>query len=193
MMSKKLSVKLSLLAAGLVLSVGAWAGPKVEMQTSLGRIVIELDEEKAPISTKNFLAYTKDNFYAGTVFHRVIPGFMIQGGGFNQDMEQKPTKSPIANEAKNGLKNARGTIAMARTNDPQSATAQFFINHKDNVALDYPSRDGWGYAVFGKVTEGMNIVDKIANVPTGPFNRNFPTDVPIEPVVIKSVKIISEK
>ncbi|MBK9445730.1 MAG: peptidyl-prolyl cis-trans isomerase [Betaproteobacteria bacterium] len=183
----------SLLAAGLALSVAAWAGPKVEMQTTLGRIVIELNQDKAPISTQNFLAYTKDNFYTDTVFHRVIPGFMIQGGGFNKEMEQKATKTPIANEAKNGLKNARGTIAMARTNDPQSATAQFFINHKDNTPLDFPSRDGWGYAVFGKVVEGMDVVDKIAAVPTGPFNRFFPTDVPIDPVVIKSVKVISEK
>lgn len=185
--------KISLLMAGLALSVAAWAGPKVEMQTSLGRIVIELDQEKAPVSTANFLAYTKDDFYTNTIFHRVISGFMIQGGGFTIDMEQKPTKKPIANEAKNGLKNARGTIAMARTNDPQSATAQFFINHRDNFPLDYPSRDGWGYAVFGKVIQGMDVVDKIAAVSTGPYNRFFPSDVPIEPVVIKSVKIISEK
>ena len=136
--------KISLLAAALSLSVAAWAGPKVEMQTSLGRIVIELDDAKAPGSTKNFLAYVQDGFYNGTVFHRVIPNFMIQGGGFTADMTQKPTKAPIQNEAKNGLKNARGTIAMARTQDPHSATAQFFINHIDNVMLDYPSRDGWG-------------------------------------------------
>jgi len=183
--------KISLLAAALSLSVAAWAGPKVEMQTSLGRIVIELDDAKAPGSTKNFLAYVQDGFYNGTVFHRVIPNFMIQGGGFTADMTQKPTKAPIQNEAKNGLKNARGTIAMARTQDPHSATAQFFINHIDNVMLDYPSRDGWGYAVFGKVTEGMDVVDKIAQVRAG--NRGMHQNVPVEPVVIQSVKVISEK
>ena len=183
--------KISLLAAALSLSVAAWAGPKVEMQTSLGRIVIELDDAKAPGSTKNFLAYVQDGFYNGTVFHRVIPNFMIQGGGFTADMTQKPTKAPIQNEAKNGLKNARGTIAMARTQDPHSATAQFFINHVDNVMLDYPSRDNWGYAVFGKVTEGMDVVDKIAQVRTG--NRGMHQNVPVEPVVIQSVKVISEK
>ncbi len=183
--------KISLLVAALSLSVAAWAGPKVEMQTSLGRIVIELDDAKAPGSTKNFLAYVQDGFYNGTVFHRVIPNFMIQGGGFTADMTQKPTKAPIQNEAKNGLKNARGTIAMARTQDPHSATAQFFINHIDNVMLDYPSRDGWGYAVFGKVTEGMDVVDKIAQVRAG--NRGMHQNVPVEPVVIQSVKVISEK
>ena len=183
--------KISLLVAALSLSVAAWAGPKVEMQTSLGRIVIELDDAKAPGSTKNFLAYVQDGFYNGTVFHRVIPNFMIQGGGFTADLTQKPTKAPIQNEAKNGLKNARGTIAMARTQDPHSATAQFFINHRDNVMLDYPSRDGWGYAVFGKVTEGMDVVDKIAQVRAG--NRGMHQNVPVEPVVIQSVKVISEK
>ncbi len=183
--------KISLLVAALSLSVAAWAGPKVEMQTSLGRIVIELDDAKAPGSTKNFLAYVQDGFYNGTVFHRVIPNFMIQGGGFTADLTQKPTKAPIQNEAKNGLKNARGTIAMARTQDPHSATAQFFINHIDNVMLDYPSRDGLGYAVFGKVTEGMYVVDKIAQVRAG--NRGMHQNVPVEPVVIQSVKVISEK
>ncbi len=183
--------KISLLVAALSLSVAAWAGPKVEMQTSLGRIVIELDDAKAPGSTKNFLAYVQDGFYNGTVFHRVIPNIMIQGGGFTADLTQKPTKAPIQNEAKNGLKNARGTIAMARTQDPHSATAQFFINHIDNVMLDYPSRDGWGYAVFGKVTEGMDVVDKIAQVRAG--NRGMHQNVPVEPVVIQSVKVISEK
>ena len=183
--------KLSLLAAAMVLTVSAWAGPKVEMQTSLGRIVIELDEAKAPATVKNFVAYVNEGFYNGTVFHRVIPNFMIQGGGFTADMAQKPTKAPIQNEAKNGLKNARGTIAMARTQDPHSATAQFFINHIDNIMLDYPSRDGWGYAVFGKVTEGMDVVDKIAQVKTG--NRGGHQNVPAEPVVIQSAKVISDK
>lgn len=183
--------KLSLILAAMALSVSAWAGPKVEMQTNLGRIVIELDEAKAPATVKNFVAYVNDGFYNGTVFHRVIPNFMIQGGGFTADMSQKPTKAPIQNEAKNGLKNARGTIAMARTQDPHSATAQFFINHIDNTMLDYPSRDGWGYAVFGKVTEGMDVVDKIAQVKTG--NRGGHQNVPTEPVIIQSVKIISDK
>ena len=185
--------KVSLLAAALTLSVAAWAGPKVEMVTTLGRIVIELDQEKAPISVKNFLGYVQEGFYNGTVFHRVIPGFMIQGGGLTADMDEKPTRGAIQNEAKNGLKNVRGSIAMARKPDPNSATAQFFINHKDNVPLDYPSRDGWGYAVFGKVVEGMDVVDKIAATPTGPYNSRFPSDVPITPVVIKSAKVISEK
>jgi len=183
--------QISLLAAGLLLSVAAWAGPKVALQTNLGRIVVELDAEKAPESVKNFLAYTNEGFYDGTVFHRVIPGFMIQGGGFNKDMDMKTTKAPIQNEAKNGLRNARGTIAMARTQNPHSATAQFFINHNDNLPLDYPSRDGWGYAVFGKVTEGMDVVDKIAQVKTG--NRGMHQNVPLEPVVIQSAKVISEK
>ena len=183
--------KLSLLVAAMVLTVSAWAGPKVEMQTNLGRIVIELDEAKAPATVKNFVAYVNEGFYNGTVFHRVIPNFMIQGGGFTPDMAQKPTKAPVQNEAKNGLKNARGTIAMARTQDPHSATAQFFINHIDNMMLDYPSRDGWGYAVFGKVTEGMDVVDKIAQVKTG--NRGGHQNVPTEPVIIQSAKIISDK
>jgi cyclophilin family peptidyl-prolyl cis-trans isomerase len=161
------------------------------MQTSAGKMVIELDQDKAPGTVKNFLAYANDGFYNGTVFHRVIPGFMIQGGGFTADMTQKPTKSPIQNEAKNGLKNARGTLAMARTGDPHSATAQFFINHNDNGPLDYPSRDGWGYAVFGKVVEGMDVVDKIAQVRTA--NKGFHQNVPVDPVTIQSVKVISEK
>ena len=185
--------KVSVLVAAMALSLAAWAGPKVELVTSLGRIVVELDQEKAPISVKNFIGYVQDGFYNGTVLHRVIPGFMIQGGGLTADMEEKPTKGAIQNEAKNGLKNVRGSIAMARKPDPNSATAQFFINHNNNTPLDYPSRDGWGYAVFGKVTEGMDIVDKIAATPTGPYNRFYTSDVPITPVVIKSAKVISEK
>jgi cyclophilin family peptidyl-prolyl cis-trans isomerase len=186
--------KLSLVAAALTLSVAAWAGPKVEMQTSLGKIVIELDDVKAPVSTKNFLAYTQDGFYNGTVFHRVIPGFMIQGGGFTADMSQKPTKAPIQNESKNGLKNVRGTIAMARTQDPHSATAQFYINHRDNASLNAADGSGpnaFGYAVFGAVVEGMEVVDRIAQVKTG--NKGFHQNVPLEPVTILSVKVISEK
>ncbi|MGE5384252.1 MAG: peptidylprolyl isomerase [Betaproteobacteria bacterium] len=166
--------------------MAAWAAPTVEMTTSMGKIVIELNSEKAPKSTANFLRYARDGFYQGTLFHRVIPGFMIQGGGFDEAMSQKPTRPPIENEAANGLSNQRGSIAMARTNNPNSATAQFFINHVDNRNLDYPSFDGWGYAVFGKVIQGMDVVDKIAKVPTR-------QDVPQTPVVIQSVKIISEK
>ena len=164
----------------------AWAaGTQVLMQTSAGDITIALDEEKAPQTVANFLAYVDAGFYDGTVFHRVIPGFMIQGGGLTADLEKKPTRDPIENEARNGLKNARGSIAMARTGDPHSATAQFFINHRDNDNLDYPSFDGWGYAVFGEVTAGMDVVDAIAQVPTGA--RAGRRDVPLETVTIESV------
>ncbi|WP_028994552.1 peptidylprolyl isomerase [Azonexus hydrophilus] len=182
---------IGIIAALTLSSASAWAAPTLELQTSMGRIVVELDAEKAPKSSANFLQYARDGFYNGTIFHRVIPGFMIQGGGFDASMNKKSTREPIENEAKNGLKNRRGTIAMARTMDPHSATAQFFINHNDNLPLDYPSRDGWGYAVFGKVTEGMDVVDKIAKVPTA--NVGMHGDVPRTPVVIQNVKIISEK
>lgn len=158
--------------------------PRVALETSKGRIVLELDPANAPLSTDNFLAYVDDGFFDGTIFHRVIRGFMIQGGGFTEDMNKMPTQAAIPNEAKNGLKNGRGTIAMARTNDPHSATAQFFINTVDNVALDYPSGDGWGYAVFGKVVEGMETVDAIEGVKTG-FSRGM-GDVPSEAVIIES-------
>ena len=157
------------------------------METNKGVIRIELFEDKAPITTKNFIDLATKGFYDGVIFHRVIDGFMIQGGGFTKDMGEKPTGTQIPNEAKNGLKNTRGTIAMARRAEPHSATAQFFINHKDNSALDYPSRDGWGYAVFGKVTQGLEVVDKIAKVRTG--NRGMFQVVPVEPVVIQSVKV----
>jgi len=153
----------------------------VILTTSLGEIKIELDAEKAPISSENFLAYVDDGFYDGTIFHRVISGFMVQGGGMTPDMRQKPTKAPIKNEADNGLKNDRGTIAMARTADVNSATAQFFINHRDNDFLNHGARD-FGYAVFGHVVDGMDVVDKIAAVPTGPG------DVPTEAVVIESAR-----
>ena len=182
----------SLLAATLLaIATLASAAPTVEMQTSAGRMVIELNAEKAPITVENFLKYAKDGYFNGTIFHRVIDGFMIQGGGFTPAMEEKKTGKPIQNEAKNGLKNQRGTIAMARRPDPHSATAQFFINQKDNVFLDYPGQDGWGYTVFGKVTQGMDVVDKIAKVKTG--NRGGHQDVPLDPVVIESVKILSDK
>ena len=183
--------KLAMLGAGLMLSASALASPSVEMQTSMGSIVIELNSEKAPITVKNFLQYAKDGFYNGTIFHRTIEGFMIQGGGFTKDMNEKPTAGEIKNEASNGLKNERGSIAMARRQDPNSASSQFFINHKDNTSqLDYPLNNG-GYAVFGKVTQGMDVVDKIAKVPTG--NKGMHQNVPIEPVIIQSVKIISDK
>jgi len=179
------------LTAGLVLATTAFATPTVELQTSMGRIVIELESEKAPKTVQNFLQYTKDGFYNGTVFHRVIDGFMIQGGGFTKDMEQKPTNAQIINESRNGLKNERGTIAMARRAEPHSATSQFFINLVDNGSrLDYPLNGG-GYAVFGRVTQGLDVVDKIAKVPTG--DRTMHQNVPLEPVVIQSVKIISDK
>lgn len=161
--------------------------PVVTMETSLGNIKIELFEKEAPISVKNFLGYVKSGFYSGTIFHRVINGFMIQGGGFTTDLKQKATNSPIKNEAANGLKNDRGTIAMARTGAPDSATAQFFINVKNNDSLNRPNPDGFGYAVFGKVIEGMDVVDKIKSVKT--ITRGFP-DVPEQQVVIRSVKVV---
>ncbi len=160
--------------------------PVVVMETTKGTITIELDRTKAPVTVANFLQYVDDGFYAGTIFHRVMPEFMIQGGGFTPGMNRKPTRRPIKNEAKNGLKNKRGTIAMARTGDPHSATAQFFINVVDNAALDYPSRDGWGYCVFGKVVDGMDVVDKIKSVETGTEGQY--KNVPKEDVIIKSVK-----
>jgi cyclophilin family peptidyl-prolyl cis-trans isomerase len=169
--------------------------PRVKLETSMGDIVIELDSQKAPITVKNFLQYTEEGFYDGKIFHRVMKDFMIQGGGFTPDMKDKPTHEPIVNEANNGLKNLKGTIAMARTNNPNSATAQFFINHKNNPALDYPQRGG--YAVFGKVIQGIDVVDAIANVKTTtkPATRNGqPTDlenVPVETVLIKSATLIA--
>ncbi|MBU0751249.1 MAG: peptidyl-prolyl cis-trans isomerase [Gammaproteobacteria bacterium] len=167
------------------------ANPQVELKTNRGAITIELYADKAPKTVENFLQYVKDGFFVGTIFHRVIDNFMIQGGGFTPDMKQKDTRATIQNEAKNGLKNQTGTLAMARTSDPHSASAQFFVNLKDNTFLDYPSRDGWGYAVFGKVTQGMDVVNLIAKVPTG--NAGFHQNVPTTPVVIESVKLLSEK
>ena len=164
---------------------------KVRLETTMGDIIIELNEEAAPVTTKNFLRYVQEDFYNGTVFHRVIPDFMIQGGGFTEEMAQKETHAPIANEADNGLKNERGAIAMARTNNPDSATAQFFINHTNNDFLNYVENNNPGYAVFGKVIEGMETTDKIAAVRTA--NRMGMEDVPVEPVIIKSTKIISDK
>jgi cyclophilin family peptidyl-prolyl cis-trans isomerase len=162
----------------------------VKLQTSMGDIVIEPNEQAAPVTVKNFLEYVEEGFFDGTIFHRVIPGFMIQGGGFTVEMARKETRSPITNEGSNGLSNERGTVAMARTGDPNSATAQFFINHIDNDFLDYVENVNPGYAVFGKVTEGMDVVDSIAKVET--TTRAGMPDVPVEPVLIKSAKVVSQ-
>lgn len=169
----------------LLLSGASFAGTKVHMKTNMGTIVIELENQKAPNTVKNFLSYVKSGFYNGTIFHRVIDNFMIQGGGYTKSMQKKSTRKPIKNEAQNGLKNLRGTLAMARTADPHSATAQFFINVKDNDFLDFttPVGSGWGYAVFGKVIKGMDTVDKIKKVPTGQKGR----DVPNKVVIIEKV------
>ena len=163
---------------------------KATIETSMGSITLELDDEKAPVTVANFLAYAKAGHYDGTIFHRVIDGFMIQGGGFTKSMDQKPTKAPIRNEAANGLRNARGTIAMARTMVVDSATSQFFINLVDNTFLDYrgPDPRTFGYAVFGKVTDGMDVVDRIAKVKTGFAGPH--QNVPEEPVVIKKVHLV---
>ena len=176
----------AIVAAAALFASGSALAQKVRFQTTMGDIVVELDAQKAPKSVANFEQYVKSGFYDGTIFHRVIDNFMIQGGGMTPDMKEKRTLSPIANESQNGLRNVRGTLAMARTPAPDSATAQFFINVKDNAFLDQPtSKDGYGYAVFGKVIEGMDVVDKIKVVPTGPG------DVPNETIVIKKATVES--
>ena len=188
-------MRLHAMLIGLLLSLAGWTSahsqqnPVVQIETSMGNIKIELFADKAPITVKNYLNYVEKQFYDGTLFHRVIPNFMIQGGGINPDMSAKTTEKPIKNESGNGLKNSRGTLAMARTNLPNSATAQFFINLRDNRKLD-PDRapDGWGYCVFGKVIEGMDVVDKIQDVPTTAVEEH--KNVPKEPVVIKSIRKI---
>ncbi|MCW5220527.1 peptidylprolyl isomerase [Verminephrobacter aporrectodeae] len=162
--------------------------PKVRLLTSMGEIVLQLDPDKAPKTVENFLTYVKARHYDGTVFHRVIDGFMIQGGGYTADMQLKPTRSPIPLEASNGLKNLRYTVAMARTGEPNSATSQFFINVRDNASLDAPNPDGHGYAVFGKVLSGTEVVDKIRVVPTG--NKGALQNVPITPVTIDSATLV---
>jgi cyclophilin family peptidyl-prolyl cis-trans isomerase len=186
-MRKSSFITLITLLTSILLMPVASAASQVIMETSMGTIVLELNEQKAPKTVENFLDYVRDDFYEGTVFHRVIDGFMIQGGGFTQDFQQKPTRAPILNEADNGLKNTRGTIAMARTADPHSATAQFFINVTDNPFLDHPNPDGWGYTVFGRVVEGMDVVDAIARVPT--TSRQGHQNVPVESVVIENVEV----
>jgi cyclophilin family peptidyl-prolyl cis-trans isomerase len=170
----------------------AAANPQVELRTTVGAIVLELDPAAAPKTVENFVQYVKDGHYNGTVFHRVIPGFMIQGGGFTPDMREKPTRPPIRNEAGNGLRNATGSVAMARTPDPHSATAQFFINVADNRSLDFraPTAEGHGYAVFGKVVKGMDVVNRIVKVPTG--RRGSHDDVPVKPVIIERAHLIGE-
>lgn len=166
--------------------------PRVKLQTNQGEMIIELDAEKAPKTVENFLTYVREGFYDGTIFHRVINNFMIQGGGFDADMKQKQTHAPVDNEADNKLKNDLYTLAMARTSDPHSATAQFFINTANNDFLNFtsPTPNGWGYAVFGKVVEGTEVVDKIKSVKTG--NKGFHQDVPAEDVVIEHASIIEE-
>lgn len=166
---------------------------KVKFETSLGAFVVQLNAAKAPVTVENFLSYVKEGHYDGTIFHRVIPGFMAQGGGYTADFKQKPTHKPIKNEADNGLLNKRGTIAMARTPDPNSASSQFFINYVDNAFLDYKSStpQGWGYAVFGEVVEGMNVVDEMAKIPTGPGGP-MPSDVPKTPIVVNKATVVTQ-
>lgn len=186
-------------AVSLVLaSIGvatANSGDKVmvEMHTSKGLITLELDAEKAPVTVANFIEYVNSGHFDGTIFHRVIPGFVIQGGGLESGMKEKPTQAPIENEADNGLKNVTGSICMARTNDPHSATSQFFINLKDNQFLDHTEKSpqGWGYAVFGQVTDGMDVVEAIAAVQTG--NAGFHQDVPVEDIVVEKVTITDQE
>ena len=184
-------LKTFILALAFGLSLNAWAAkPQVELKTTMGTIVVELDPEKAPQTVENFLQYVKDGHYNGTIFHRVIPGFMIQGGGFGPDMREKPARAPIKNEAGNGLRNALGTVAMARTAAPHSASAQFFINVEDNASLDFrsPTQQGYGYAVFGKVTKGMDVVNRIVKVPTG--DKPPHSNVPLKPVVIERAQLL---
>jgi peptidyl-prolyl cis-trans isomerase A (cyclophilin A) len=174
------------------LAAGAWAAdaPRVKFVTTMGEFVVEVDPEKAPKTVENFLQYVNDKHYDGTVFHRVINNFMIQGGGFTSEMSQKPTRPPVVLEAKNGLKNQVGTIAMARTADPNSATSQFFINVRDNVSLDAPNPDGNGYAVFGKVVSGMDVINQIKAVPT--TTKAPHQNVPATPIVITSATVIGK-
>lgn len=180
--------------AGAATDAAGDAHPRILMETSMGNIVLELDRAKAPKSVDNFVKYVQDGFYDGTIFHRVIKDFMAQGGGFTPDFAQKSVRAPVSNEADNGLKNVRGSIAMARTNDPHSATAQFFINTVDNDFLNFsaPTSRGWGYTVFGKVVEGMDVIDKIRSTPTG-SGGSFPSDVPKTTVLIKKASMVVVK
>lgn len=182
----QLAAALSL--TGIISVANAAGTEQVLLKTNMGDIVLQLYPDKAPKTVANFLQYVKSGHYNGTIFHRVIDNFMIQGGGFDQNMQEKPTKAPIENEAKNGLKNEAYAVAMARKPDPHSASAQFFINVKDNAFLDYPGRDGWGYTVFGKVLKGTEVVDKIKKVETG--NNGMHQNVPLKPVIIESASVI---
>ena len=187
--------KLLGVVCALLLSTDAFAAnPQVEIKTNFGAVTVELYPEKAPKTVENFLQYVKSGFYKDAIFHRVIPGFMIQGGGFSKAMEQKPTRDPVGIESNNGLKNDTGTIAMARTQNPNSATAQFFINLSDNAFLNFsaPTVRGYGYTVFGKVVKGMDVVEKIAKLPTG-AGGPFPQDVPQQQVVIEDAKLVEAK
>jgi peptidyl-prolyl cis-trans isomerase A (cyclophilin A) len=189
--SRRKALMLAATLAGAATAGTSWAqsaAPRVKLVTSAGDIVVELDPAKAPKTVANFLQYVKDKQYEGTIFHRVIDGFMIQGGGFTADMKEKPTRAPIPIESNNGLKNDKYTIAMARTSDPNSATAQFYINVKNNDMLNAPGADGYGYTVFGKVISGSDVVDKIRAVRTG--NKAGMQDVPLEAITIKSATII---
>lgn len=188
-----LSVILAAFSLAVVAAPAKEERSKMLIQTSMGDITIELDREHAPKTVENFVNYISKGFFDGTVFHRVIPNFMIQGGGFTEDLKQKATDAPIQNEANNGLKNKRGTIAMARTSDPHSATAQFFINTVDNDFLNHtsPTGSGWGYTVFGKVTQGLDVVDAIGKVSTGSSGM-FSSDVPKTPVVIKKITLVPD-
>ena len=178
-----------LLSSLLLLSLSAFAQPTVEIKTNKGSIVVELNQDKAPNTVANFVKYANDGFYTGTVFHRVISGFMIQGGGLDKNLNEKETRAPIKNEADNGLANNIGTIAMARTNDPHSASSQFFINVANNAFLNHTEKSdrGWGYTVFGKVVKGMDVVDKIAKIPTDGG------DVPTQTIMIESVTVLPNK
>ena len=189
MLKKLLCIVAMIVFAAGIVSAAERKNPLVEMETGMGKVTIELYEKEAPLSVKNFLTYVQSGFYNGTIFHRVIPGFMAQGGGFTPDRKQKPAQAPIRNEAANGLKNDRGTIAMARTSVPDSATAQFFINVANNDMLNRPKPDGAGYAVFGKVVGGMDVVDNIVAAKTQNVNMMF-QNLPVEPILIKSVKLL---
>ena len=187
-----LSAVILVLASIGVATANSGGKVMVEMHTSKGIITLELDAEKAPVTVANFIEYVNSGHFDGTIFHRVIPGFVIQGGGLESGMKEKPTQAPIENEADNGLKNVTGSICMARTNDPHSATSQFFINLKDNQFLDHSGKNpqGWGYAVFGQVTDGMDVVEAIAAVQTG--NAGFHQDVPVEDIVVEKVTITDQ-
>jgi peptidyl-prolyl cis-trans isomerase A (cyclophilin A)/peptidyl-prolyl cis-trans isomerase B (cyclophilin B) len=180
-----------LLCCSLFAGLATAANPRVEFKTNVGSFVVELYADKAPATVDNFLRYVNDGFYQGTVFHRVIPGFVVQGGGFTKDYQQKPTREPVKNEAANGLKNVTATLAMARTSDPHSATAQFFINLKDNNFLDHraPNPREYGYTVFGRVVKGMEVVQKIAAVPTG-AGGPFPAEVPQQTVIVEETRVL---